>query len=142
MGNEIKILENTFRAIRFEPLKISLAKIRKLQVWIETDLSLYRRNIERMNVFHCKWFGIFLEAWMFYYSECCPYKWTIVDVLFGKNFLSTVEMRKLRLSQFCLFFLYVSLPADPNCYCFKFFIYLSLFLFMIAKHQKDECFSL
>ena len=40
LGNEIKMLGNTFGSIFFNSLKISLAKIRKLQVFIETDLSL------------------------------------------------------------------------------------------------------
>ena len=47
LDNEIKMLGNRFGSISFDSLKISLAKIRKLRVLIETDLSVqkkYRQN--------------------------------------------------------------------------------------------------
>ena len=73
---EIKILENTFGAITFASLKISIAKIRKLRVWTETDLSFYKKH------FHC-----FMKPE--YSVVTHSYKWAIADVLSGKIFFST-----------------------------------------------------
>ena len=70
------MLGNTLGAIPFDSLKISLAKVPKLQVWIETDLSLCSH--------YCKWYEIFQEAWIFCYSMELqsstmkhPYKWAL-----------------------------------------------------------------
>ena len=58
-GIEIKILGNKFGGIPFESLKISLAKIRKLWVWIKTNLSQKKKHQKDKCLFHCKWYEIF-----------------------------------------------------------------------------------
>ena len=89
----IKMLGNTFGAIPFESLKISLRKTRKLRVWIETDPSL-RGNI--------KWWMIFVvnDTKSFKNFECFvthssamthPYKQVIADVFSIKHIFSTVD---------------------------------------------------
>ena len=72
-----------------------LTKIRKLHIWIETDLS-HRRNIERMNFFHWKSCEVFHEAWNSVTQSSAMWRihtngQEIADVLSGKNIFSTVD---------------------------------------------------
>ena len=127
-----------------------LTKIRKLRIWIETDLS-HRRNIKRMNFFHWKSYEVFHEAWNSVTQSSAMWHIhtngkEIADVLSGKNICSTVDpkynklwrgqgilfdiiavrrwiekIRKLRFSHFCILFLYcASFTADPLVIALKF----------------------
>ena len=126
------MLGNTFGAILFESSKILLANIRKF--------NRNRRNIERMNVFHCKRYEIFHKAWMFCYSEFChdasihtSDSWRVI----WKNIFSTVDpshnelwrwhgilfdiimVQKLRFSHF-LYFLILCLLSSQLVIVLKF----------------------
>ena len=125
-------------------------KIRKLRIWIETDLS-HRRNIKRMNFFHWKSYEVFHEAWNSVTQSSAMWRIhtngkEIADVLSGKNICSTVDpkynklwrgqgilfdiiavrrwiekIRNLRFSHFCIFSLYcASFTADPLVIALKF----------------------
>ena len=85
-GIEIKILANTFGAIPFESLKISLAKLHsQLRVWIETDLSLSKKNqkdecFSLRVIWNLSW-SLNILLFRILPWGIPNYKWTIVDVL-------------------------------------------------------------
>ena len=85
------MLGNKFGAIPFESLKISLAIIRKLWVWKETDLSLSKKHrmffiVNETKFFMKPEFSVTQSSAVMH-----SHKRAIADVLSGKDIFSTVD---------------------------------------------------